>query len=136
MSSSITTEFVSYLGIRDVGLHEGNYSLELDLEERHMSQADRAHGGVLFALLDTAIGRAVIAELPEGRGCATVEIKINYFRPIQRGRIRARGRAREKTRRLAYGEGEILDEDDRVLARASGTFFLTETMRQQDRERV
>jgi len=136
MPSSTATEFVSYLGIRDLGADEDACTLELDLEERHMSQADRAHGGILFTLLDTALGRAVIARLPEGRGCATVEMKINYFRPIQRGRIRATGRVKEKTRRLAYSEGEVVDEEGRVLARASGTFFLTETMRQQDRERV
>ena len=43
---------------------------------------------------------------------------------------------KEKTRRLAYAEGEILNYEGKILARASGTFFLTETMRQQDRERV
>jgi uncharacterized protein (TIGR00369 family) len=71
-----------------------------------------------------------------GRGCATVELKINYFRPVQSGRITARGRKLELTRSLAYAEGEVLNEDGKVLARASGTFFLTDTMRQQDRERI
>jgi len=129
-------EFTDHLGCRTVGMRDGAFVIELDLEPRHMSRAERAHGGLLFTLLDTALGRAVIEELPPGRGCATIEMKINYFRPVQSGTIRAAGRCVVRTRSLAYAEGEIRDGDGRMLARASGTFFLTETLRQPDRERV
>lgn len=129
-------EFTDYLGCRTVGMRDGAFTIELDLEPRHMSRANRAHGGVLFTLLDTALGRAVIEELPPGRGCATVELKINYFRPVQQGTIRAAGRCVQRTRSLAYAEGEIVNDDGKILARASATFFLTETLRQLDRERV
>ena len=61
--------------------------MELDADETHWSTAERAHGGVLFTMLDTALGRAVISVLPDGQGCATVECKINFFRPVVRGRI-------------------------------------------------
>ena len=52
------------------------------------------------------------------------------------GTIRAFGRLKELTRSLGYAEGEIRDERDRVLARASGTFFLTETLVQSEQERL
>jgi acyl-CoA thioesterase len=130
------SEFTAQMGVQYRGVVDGSYTLELELRPDHMSRANRAHGGVLFTLLDTALGRAVLEHLPEGRGCATVELKINYFRPVQRGRLRACGRMREMTRRLAYAEGEICNEEGKVVARASGTFFLTETMVQGERERV
>jgi len=129
-------EFTRALGVEMVGVVDGDFVLELELRRDHMSRAERVHGGVLFTLLDTALGRAIIENLPEGRGCATVEIKINYFRPVQHGRIRTRARMKELTRSLAYAEGEIVNAEGKVLARASGTFFLTDTLRQQDRERV
>ena len=129
-------EFTRYLGIESLGMTDRGFALELALEDRHMSTAGRAHGGVLFAMLDTALGRAVIEELPEGRGCATVELRINYFRPVQHGTIRAYGRCVQRTRSLAYAEGDVVNAEGKVLARASGTFFLTETLRQPDRERV
>jgi uncharacterized protein (TIGR00369 family) len=75
-----------------------------------MSRANRVHGGVLFTLLDSALGRSIIDALPEGRGCATVEIKVNYFRPIQTDQVTARGRLKELTKSLAYAEGEVLNE--------------------------
>ncbi len=129
-------EFTADMGIEDRGMLDGAYTLELVLDAQHMSRAERAHGGVLFTLLDSALGRAVLDDLPEGRGCATVEIKINYFRPVQSGRIRARGVLLQRTRNLAYAEGEIVSEEGKLLARASGTFFLTETLAGKERERV
>ena len=129
-------EFTELIGFEYVGVQGGDYVIELELRGDHMSRAQRAHGGLLFTMLDTCLGRSVIEHLPEGRGCATVEMKINYFRPIQHGRIQARARLREMTRRLAYAEGEILNPEGKRLARANGTFFLTETMVQSERERV
>ena len=131
------SEFTQAMGVEMIGVDDdGDFVLELALRPDHMSRAERVHGGVLFTLLDTALGRAILTHLPEGRGCATVELKINYFRPVQDGRVRARARMKEMTRRLAYAEGEVLNAGGKVVARANGTFFLTETMRQQDRERV
>jgi uncharacterized protein (TIGR00369 family) len=63
-------------------------------------------------------------------------MKIHYFRPVQAGRIRARGRLCELTRSLGYAEGEVVNAQGKVLARASGTFFLTDTIHQADRERI
>jgi acyl-CoA thioesterase len=129
-------EFASDMGIRFLGNVDGAQVLELDLEQKHMSRANRAHGGVLFTLLDSALGRSILQHLPEGQGCATVEIKVNYFRPVQTGRIMAKAWMRELTKSLGYAEGEVLNEEGKTLAKASGTFFLTKTMRQEDRERV
>jgi uncharacterized protein (TIGR00369 family) len=130
------SEFTQELGMRMLRVADGTCVIELELDARHMSVARRAHGGVLFTMLDTAMGRAVISRLPAGRGCATVEAKINYLRPTQGGRIRAEGRALDQTRRTAYAEGTITDAEGRVLARSSGTFFLTDAIAQSERERV
>ena len=130
------SDFTQRMGIETLEAAEGVCVMALDVDERHMSMASRAHGGVLFTMLDTALGRAVITNLPEGRGCATIEAKINYFRPVQSGRITATGRAVRMTRRTAYAEGVIVDEEGNELARASGTFMLTDTMKQAERERV
>ncbi|MBW2267595.1 MAG: PaaI family thioesterase [Deltaproteobacteria bacterium] len=129
-------EFAENLGIETLRMADGECEVALDLSEFHMSMASRAHGGVLFTLLDMALGRAVLSQLPEGRGCATLEAAIHYFRPVQRGRIRAVGKVMRVTRHTAYAEGKLTDAEDNVLASATGTFFLTETLKQADRERI
>jgi len=133
---SEVAEFTLEIGAETVRMKDGECAMELDLEERHMSSARRAHGGVLFSMLDTAMGRAVVSKLPEGRGCATLEARINYFRPVRSGRIRAEARCVRLTRNTAYAEGTLLDVEGNSLARSSGTFFLTNTFEQADRERL
>lgn len=132
----VPAEFSEDMGIEYLGVVDGETTLRLELRQKHMSRANRVHGGVLFTLLDSALGRSILDALPEGRGCATVEIKVNYFRPVQSGCVTARGRMRELTRSLGYAEGEVRNEEGKVLARASGMFFLTQTLRQEDRERI
>ncbi len=129
-------EFTRHLGMDTVRAEEGECQIRMPVDERHMSRADRVHGGVFFTLLDTAMGRAVLSRLPEGRGCATVEAKINYFRPVQKGSLRAEAQCVYLSRRTAYAEGTLIDGEDRVVAKATGTFMLTETMQQSERERV
>ena len=129
-------EFTKSLGVREVSVDSGEVELEIDADEQHWSTAERAHGGVLFSVLDTALGRAVVSTLPEGRGCATLECKINFFRPVIRGKLTARARVVTQTRHTAYTEGSITDEQQRLGARATATFFLTETRITRERERV
>ena len=129
-------EFTQQLGVREILVEAGEVELELDANQSHWSTAERAHGGVLFSLLDTALGRAVVSTLPEGRGCATLECKINFFRPVVRGRLSAKARVVTKTRHTAYTEGSITDDEGRLVARATATFFLTETRITHERERV
>jgi acyl-CoA thioesterase len=129
-------DFTLELGIESVSLADGECVMALAIEARHLSMAQRVHGGVYFTMLDTVMGRAIISKLPDGRGCATIEAHINYFRPAREGRIRAVGTCIRMTRRTAYAEGTLLDEAGNMLARSSGTFFLTETLEQSDRERV
>ena len=129
-------EFTQRLGIREVSVEPGKVELELDADEAHGNTAERTHGGVLFSMLDTAMGRAAVSTLPEGRGCATLECKINFFRPVTRGRLSANARVVTRTRRTAYTEGSIVDPEGRMVARATATFFLTETRVLSERERV
>jgi acyl-CoA thioesterase len=115
---------------------DGVHRVSLELSDIHMSSAGRVHGGVLFSLLDTAMGGAVISALPLEKGCATLEMKINYFRPVQSGKVTAVGRLINLTKNTAYAEGEVFNEEGRLLAKTSGTFFITATRKQSERERI
>jgi acyl-CoA thioesterase len=129
-------EFTEALGFETVAAENGCREIHVKLAPGHMSTANRVHGGVFFSMLDSAMGRAVLSTLPDERGCATVECRVNYFRPVQRGRVIATATVVNTTRNTAYAEGSIVDADGKLVARASGTFFLTETRLQSERERV
>ncbi len=129
-------EFTRYLGMQLVRMEAGECVMRLEVGPEHQSMAERVHGGVFFTMVDTAMGRAVISKLPEGRGCATVEAKINFFRPVQHGVLEARAECVYLSKRTAYTEAELRDGEGRMIARATGTFMLTDTFRQAERERV
>lgn len=114
----------------------GQSEIQLAVDHRHQSPAQRVHGGVYFTMMDTAMGRAIVSRLPEGQGCATIEAKINFFRPTQTGSLRAKGKCINLSRRTAYAEAELYDDEGRLVAKATSTFMLTETFIQSDRERV
>ena len=90
--SQPNSDFNRFLGMDVSRAESGECEMVLDVDERHMSIAERVHGGVFFTMVDTAMGRAVTSTLDQGRGCATIEAKINYFRPGP-GRTRPRDRA-------------------------------------------
>ena len=67
------------------------------------------------------MGLAVRTALEPGRRHVTIEMGVHFLRPAHPGRPRARGRAVRVGREVAFAEADVVDPDDRVLARATGT---------------
>jgi uncharacterized protein (TIGR00369 family) len=84
----------------------------------------RAHGGVLFTLLDTTMAFAAISNGAEGSGCATVDCNIQYTAPADHGPFSCRVATMSKTTRTVFVRGEVLDRHGMVVALAQGTFRL------------
>ena len=95
----------------------------LSVEDHHFNSAGIVHGGVLFTLADTAMGAALYPTIGPGEGCATIEIKINFFKPVVAGAIVCTAETVSKGKTVANLEacvyvGELL------VAKASGTFAI------------
>ncbi|QQR79559.1 MAG: PaaI family thioesterase [Deltaproteobacteria bacterium] len=63
----------------------GTAKLELTLREDHLSPAGRVHGGVISSFFDFACGAAVFSTMKPEDFCSTVELKVNYFLPLDKG---------------------------------------------------
>ncbi|MGF6222535.1 PaaI family thioesterase [Pseudomonas sp. YL-218 TE3947] len=97
--------------------------LVVDLEHKHLNGAGQAHGGLIMTLLDMAMAAAARTTDPKCRSCVTVEMKTNFLRPGgATGRLSARGRLRYASKSLAFCDGDLFDEQGRLVASASGTF--------------
>jgi uncharacterized protein (TIGR00369 family) len=99
------------LGIRCVAVSEGEVSAELTPREDLENRGGTMHGAVLAALLDTVMGAALHTVLSAGQKFATIDLKVNYLRPLSRasGVMRGTGRVIKAGGRIAYVEGEIRD---------------------------
>lgn len=116
--------FADLIGFEVTARGEGRCTSELIAEERHLNPNGVVHGAVLYALADTGMGGALTSVIDEGQLCSTIEVKINYFRPARPGRLRCETRVVYQGSRTGALESEILDENDRLLARATGTFMI------------
>jgi uncharacterized protein (TIGR00369 family) len=103
----------------------GKATWEYTVDPAHYNTNGVLHGGVLMALLDTAMGHAVAALVaPAGRFNAAAQFNINFFVPIKSGLVRANAEVKKLGKRLAVVEAEATDETGRVLGIATATHSL------------
>jgi uncharacterized protein (TIGR00369 family) len=79
------------------------------------------HGGVLCDVADAAMGMAFRSTLTNGETFTTIELKINFLRPVRNARLRAQGRVVRAGGTVGLVECSIFDDKGRLVARASST---------------
>jgi uncharacterized protein (TIGR00369 family) len=79
------------------------------------------HGGVLCDIADAAMGMAYAATLEDDESFTTLELKINFLRPVWRSRLVADGVVVQRGRTVGLTECSITDEKGRLIAKATST---------------
>jgi acyl-CoA thioesterase len=115
--------FLNDLGVEFLAADAGRATIALQLQARHLNSWNVAHGGVIMTLLDVAMAVASWSLDPGADGGVTVEMKTSFVQPGFAGsRLTASGHAFHRSSTLAFCEGELRDETDRLIARSMGTF--------------
>ncbi len=109
------------LGARITEAEPGQVVLELVAGPQHRHGGGVVQGGVITQIADAAMGMSLATLQEDGIWNTTVELKINFVRPAIEGRLRAIGRVIEMRQTLLFGEADVLDDSDRLVARASST---------------
>ena len=120
--------FAHLLGFEIESVEEGKVTFAVEPGERHYNPFGVMHGGVAASLFDSALGCAVQSVLPEAKTAPTMELHINYIRPITvaTGRVRCSGEIVHVGKRSAIAEGRLVDNDGKLYAHATGTFVISE----------
>jgi uncharacterized protein (TIGR00369 family) len=98
--------------------------LEVELEEKHLQPFGGVHGGVMASVIDAAAFWAAFPQVENGMGLTTVEIKINYLAPIQKGKLVAMGRCIKMGKSIALGEAVVKDEGEKLIAHGTATMMV------------
>src|SRR5438045_3891878 len=104
---------------KEVG--DGRAIVTLAAGPQHTNPMGTLHGGVLCDIADAAMGMALGSLLAEGETFTTLELKINFLRPVWQGRLRAMGHVVRPGRVISLVECDVRDDQERLVARASST---------------
>ena len=113
--------WMATLGARISEAEPGRVVLELEAGPEHRHGGGVVQGGVITQIADAAMGMSLGTLQEDGLWNTTIELKINFIRPVISGRIRAVGRVIEMKKTLFFSEADVLDEQGRLVARASST---------------
>jgi len=94
--------------------------------EYHYNPLGTVHGGMAATLLDSALNCAIHSMLPAGTGYTTLEIKVNFLRPMTRetGIVYCEGEVIQVGKRVGTAEGRITDADGKLYAHATATCII------------
>ena len=109
------------VGFRVVEVEPGRALFEMEAGPQHANPMGTAHGGILCDLADAAMGIAYASTLGEGESFTTLELKINFLKPVWNARLRAEGRVVKRGRTVGLVECDVVDETGSLVARASST---------------
>jgi uncharacterized protein (TIGR00369 family) len=109
------------IGITAKAIEPGHAVFELEADERHHNPLGTLHGGIYCDLADAAMGFAYAATLQEGESFTTVELKINFLKPVRKARLTAEARLVSAGKTIGLMECDVRDETGRLVARAAST---------------
>ena len=116
----------SLIGLAMRSAEAGRVTMAMTPAEYHYNPIGTVHGGVIATVLDTVLACAVLSTLPPGRGCMTLEIKVNYLRALTAatGEVVGEGVCLHAGKQVGVAEGRITDANGRVYATASVTMLV------------
>ena len=109
------------IGFNLTSIAPGEAVVELEATEAHTNPMGTLHGGVLCDIADAAMGLAYAANLGEGETFTTLELKINFLKPVWTAQLRAVGRVVKQGRTIGLVECDVTDEKGSLVARATST---------------
>jgi uncharacterized protein (TIGR00369 family) len=114
------------MNMRLIEAEEGLVVFTAVPEQKHYNPQGTVHGAFATAILDSAMGLAVVTKLPVGVGQTTVEFKLSFIRPMsaQTGEVRGEGRVIHCGRSIATAEGRLLASDGKLIAHGTTTCMI------------
>jgi uncharacterized protein (TIGR00369 family) len=109
------------IGFRLTSIRPGEAVVELETGERHANPMGTLHGGILCDIADAAMGLAYAATLEDGESFTTLELKINFLKPVWTAKLRAVARVVKRGRTVGMVECDITDDKESLVARSTST---------------
>lgn len=105
-------------------IESGRAVAVLNAGPQHANPMGTLHGGVLCDVADAAMGIAFASTLAPEESFTTINLSINFFRPVWTAKLRAEARVITRGKTVGYVECEVMDEERKQIAKANSTCFI------------
>jgi uncharacterized protein (TIGR00369 family) len=109
------------IGFQLTSVRHGEAVVELEASDTHANPMGTLHGGVLCDIADAAMGIAYASTLDDGESFTTLELKINFLRPVWKEKLRAVGKVVKRGRVVGMVECDVTNAEGALVARSSST---------------
>ena len=116
--------FWRLLGIQLVDVKKGWAQLRLPFSEKLIHPYGIIHGGATFSLADSAVAMALLGLVGKNEQFTTVEMKINYLRPVDKGEMTAEAIILEKGKNIVLGDVTVTNEEGGLIAKCLATYMI------------
>lgn len=118
-----TVPFAQFLGIELVSASAGAATLRLVIRPDLTQNQGLLHGGAMASLIDTTTAFAIVSQLAKPEKFTTVDLTINYLRPVTAGTITCQARVIRAGRRLLTLSAEVHDDAGNLTAIGTSTYI-------------
>jgi len=115
--------FGDLIGLKFTKLENGYSQCALEVVDKLLNPHKVIHGGVLYSMADTGMGAAAYTNLGKNELCATIEIKINYFKAVKAGNITCNTKVIHQGKKIVTMDSEIFN-NGQIVAKAIGTYSI------------
>ena len=116
--------FNHLLGFELVRTHRDGLTIQCRVRPELLNNAGSLHGGVTASIADAAVGTALHHRFAGTRRFTTIELKVNYFRPVTEGRLLARSRLVRVGSTICVGQVDLADDQRRSVGVAIVTYMI------------
>ena len=116
--------FWTLLGMELAEIKKGMAKVRLPIEEKLTNAIGLVHGGVIFSAADSAVGMALVGLITRQENISTLEMKINYLKPVTGGEIIAEAKIIHKGAQTAIGDVEVRNAEQNLIAKGLATYAI------------
>jgi acyl-CoA thioesterase len=116
--------FWALLGMELLEIKKGRAIVRLPIEDKLTNAIGLVHGGAIFSAADSAVGMALVGLTSRDENISTLEMKINYLKPVKGREILAEAKILHRGRQTAVGDVEIRDEERNLISKGMGTYAI------------
>lgn len=112
-----------YIGLKVVDVKKGYFKAMFPYKKELCRIGGAIHGGIIMTVIDHAASMAALT-VNDGKDQATIELKVNFLRPLIKGPFIIEGNVTKKGKQLIIAEGRVYDGNNELCAIGLGTWYI------------